>query len=415
MNNIITLVGADARFTASIAQLLKFKTKGQYTLGSGGGITLVDADSIDGRRAIEKHLDDTTIILTVSPENYDHALVLRKPFKVEELLSLIDSLEGAAAKLNVENSKPEEEIQPTSGNPFAKFLDPEYLENKKKQGQERAQETNNISDEILEQIADESIEHKDASSLSVNITFAELKDKLLELSNIKPYKYDHNFLGSGDNNQLYEMFNLYLQTDDVYFDMLDYATVQLCNDICLNKFANSLVYVECYNGIIILFDDGVLLSNLSGQSLLDFLEMKKNQISVQIIESEEQIVELLNRFDEFYYDDALAFLSRSVLQISKGRIINKKGLTDPLGLMKHKGSIKFPVAIPHAQEFDSIWEFRNVSLRDTADLLPEVNPYYIFSYYTLCCLYGFLGTDVVETKSKDHLDLNALLTELKNL
>lgn len=69
MTITITLKGADARFSASIAQLLKLKTKDQFTLSEHGDITLVDADSIEGRKFVENNLNNHTILLTVSPHS----------------------------------------------------------------------------------------------------------------------------------------------------------------------------------------------------------------------------------------------------------------------------------------------------------------------------------------------------------
>ena len=101
MTIIINLRGADARFTASIAQLLKLKTKDKFALGDYGEITLIDADSIEGRKFAEKKLNNKTVLLTVTPESFSHNLIVRKPIKIDELLAVLESIDPNAKKLKL--------------------------------------------------------------------------------------------------------------------------------------------------------------------------------------------------------------------------------------------------------------------------------------------------------------------------
>ena len=393
MTIIIKLIGADARFSASVEQLLKLKTKGRFALGEHGDVTLIDADSIDGRKAIEKQLDNHTIILTVSPEHFQHSLIVRKPIKIEELLAVLDSV-VATPKKGVPKEEPAQpKANASTGNPFAKFMDPDYLTKRKQQEAEP----------VIEQL-----ESNDSS-------FTHWKEELREIKKITPYVYDNDYFASIEKSQLHEMSSIYSHADEIYYDMSSYACLNIFKKIYTGQLKNHIHYFEIKSGITFLFGDGVILSNLEVEDIVAFSTMSKNEVTIKTIDSRTEFMELINKFDSYHYSDALAALSRAILLAAKGRIINNKNIKDPLGLMRKKESYNIAMDIPFSKEMDSIWGFRNVSLRDTAELLPEVNLYYIFSYYTLCDLYGFFDNELVDNKSKNQLDLNALLSELQKL
>lgn len=416
MTTNITLIGADARFTASIEQLLKLKTKGRFTLGDHGDITLVDADSIDGRKAIERHLDDKTIILTVSPEHFDHALTVRKPIKIEELLTVLESIDITSKKTEtVEEDVSPKKVAAASGNPFAKFMDPDYL-SKRKQREAITQEKNSVEHDPVEEVSNTVTETiNEDQFLSTETTFLYWHEQLKQIKKVSPYIYDDDYFEKIEKTQLHEMSSIYAQTDDIYYDMSNYASVQLFKKFQNRQLNDQLYYFEMKGGIAFIFSDGVILSNLKVEDILVFAEMQYEDISLQKVESKIVLMELISAFDTYYYGDTLNAFSRAILLAAKGRIINHKDVKDPLGLMKPKESVNITIKIPFSKELDSVWGFRNVSLRDTAELLPEVNLYYIFSYYTLCDLYGFFDNELVDNKSKKQLDLNALLSELQKL
>lgn len=412
MTTIITLIGADARFSASIAQLLKLKTKGRFALGDHGDITLVDADSIEGKHAIDQHLDDHTIILTVSPEHFDHSLIVRKPIKIEELLQF---LEGMASQPKKAVSKAKEESAPkkesnSTGNPFAKFMDPDYLAKCKQQEKESVAEP--IKKDPV--VSASKVINED-QLLSTETTFAHWQESLKEIKKITEYTHNDGYFAQIEKSQLHEMSSIYSQTKDIYYNMSDYASLQMFKKIYQHKLENQLNYFELRGGIVFLFGDSIILSNLAVEDILAFSEMSQSDIHLKEINSKELFMELINRFDVYHYSHALNAMMRSILLAAKGRIINDKDIKEPLGLMRKKETYDNTIDVPYAKELDSVWGFRNVSLRDTAELLPEVNPYYIFSYYTLCDLYGFFDNELVDNKSKNQLDLNALLSELQKL
>ncbi len=414
MTTIITLIGADARFSASLEQLLKLKTKGRFALGENGDITLVDADSIEGRQAIEKHLGEGTIILTVSPDQYDHHLIVRKPIKIEELLKVLDGMATTSKRTVV---VPQEEVVPkktakantASGNPFAKFMDPDYLAKRKQQENEPVEEV-----EVEPELPVAKVINED-QLLSTETTFSHWHEELKEIKKISEYTHSDGYWERIETTQLHEMSSIYSQTQEIYYDMSNYASLQFFKEIYQNKLENQLHYIELKQGIIFIFGDGVLLSNLIVADVLSFSEMMQNEIKLQEITSKEVFMELVNRFDHYHYGSALTAIARAVLLAAKGRIINGKDIKEPLGLMRKKETHHITIDIPYSKELDSVWGFRNVSLRDTAELLPEVNLYYIFSYYTLCNLYGFFDNELVDNKSKNQLDLDALLSELQKL
>lgn len=412
MTTIITLIGADARFSASIAQLLKLKTKGLFALGDHGDITLVDADSIEGKHAIDQHLDDHTIILTVSPEHFDHNLIVRKPIKIEELLQLLDGMANQPKKaiVNVKEELVTKKDNSATGNPFAKFMDPDYLAKRKQQEKEPAVEP--IKTDPVASVA--KVINED-QLLSTETTFSHWREPLKEIKKIIEYKHHDEYFAQIEKSQLHEMSSIYSQTKDIYYDMSAYASLQIFNQIYQQKFDNQLNYFELKAGIVFLFGDGIILSNLAVEDVISFSEMPATDIHIKAIHSKELFMELINRFDTYHYSNALNAMIRSILLAAKGRIINGKDIKEPLGLMRKKEAYDNTIDVPYAKELDSVWGFRNVSLRDTAELLPEVNPYYIFSYYTLCDLYGFFDNELVDNKSKNQLDLNALLSELQKL
>lgn len=414
MTTIITLIGADARFSASVAQLLKLKTKGRFALGDHGDITLVDADSIEGKHAIDQHLDDRTIILTVSPEHFDHNLIVRKPIKIEELLQFLD---GMASQPKKAVAKVTEEVVPkkensATGNPFAKFMDPDYLAKRKQQEKEPKPVVEVAKQDPVVSAA--KVINED-QLLSTETTFAHWHEPLKEIKKITEYMHNDGYFAQIEKSQLHEMSSIYSQTKDIYYDMSDYASLKMFKKIYQHKLDHQLNYFELEGGIVFLFGDGIILSNLSVEDILSFSEMSQNDIRIKEINSKELFMELINRFDAYHYSNALNAMMRSILLAAKGRIINDKDIKDPLGLMRKKEAYDNTIDVPYAKELDSVWGFRNVSLRDTAELLPEVNPYYIFSYYTLCDLYGFFDNELVDNKSKNQLDLNALLSELQKL
>ncbi|MGL4673666.1 MAG: hypothetical protein ACRCXK_02275 [Wohlfahrtiimonas sp.] len=415
MTIIITLIGADARFSASVEQLLKLKTKGRFTLGDHGDVTLIDADSIDGRKAIDHHLDNRTVILTVSPEHFEHSLIVRKPIKIEELLKVLENIVAKPKKIEPVEEVVQKKATASSGNPFAKFMDPEYLA-KRKQQEAMAHEEKIVEkapEAVVAKVVAEII--NEDQLLSTETTFSYWHEHLKEIKKINPYIYDDGYFAKIERSQLHEMSSIYSQTDDIYYDMSNYASVQLFKKIQSNQLNNHLYYFEMKGGIAFLFSDGVILSNLAVEDILVFAEMQHDEIKVQKIESKTLFMELINLFDQYHYSDSLNALSRAVLLAAKGRIINHKNIKEPLGLMRRKESANIFMDIPFSKELESVWGFRNVSLRDTAELLPEVNPYYIFSYYTLCELFGFFDNELVDNKSKNQLDLNALLSELQKL
>jgi len=409
MTKTITLIGADARFSASVEQLLKLKTKGSFALGEHGDITLIDADSIDGRKAIEQNLDDRTIILTVSPEHFTHSLIVRKPIKIDELLKVLESVisQPRAKKIEVAESEAKPKINVGSGNPFAKFMDPEYLAKRKQQERKPLLEPK-IENVVVEITNEDQL-------LSTETTFEYWHEQLNEIKRISAYTYRDDYFSKIEKSQLHEMSSIYAQTDEIYYDMSNYASFQLFKKIQNNKLNSHLHYFEIKGRIAFIFTDGVILSNLEVEDIMTFAKMSQNDINLQKIDSKNALMELISRFDYYHHSDALNALSRAILLAAKGRIINKKDIKDSLGLMRKKDGHNITIGIPFSKELDSIWCFRNVSLRDTAELLPEVNPYYIFSYYTLCELYGFFDNELVDNKSKNQLDLNALLSELQKL
>ena len=413
MTIIIKLIGADARFSASVEQLLKLKTKGRFALGEHGDVTLIDADSIDGRKAIEKQLDNHTIILTVSPEHFQHNLIVRKPIKIEELLAVLDSVVATPKKVVPKEEPVQPKANASTGNPFAKFMDPDYLIKRKQQEAEPVIEpvekkVEKEIEAIAEIIHQEQLEGNDSS-------FTHWKEELREIKKVTPYVYDNDYFASIEKSQLHEMSSIYSHADEIYYDMSSYACLNIFKKIYTGQLKNHIHYFEIKSGMTFLFGDGVILSNLEVEDIVAFSTMSQNEVTIKTIDSRTEFMELINKFDSYHYSDALAALSRAILLAAKGRIINNKNIKDPLGLMRKKESYNIAMDIPFSKEMDSIWGFRNVSLRDTAELLPEVNLYYIFSYYTLCDLYGFFDNELVDNKSKNQLDLNALLSELQKL
>lgn len=409
---IITLIGADARFSASITQLLKLKTKGNFVLGEGGNITLVDADSIEGKHAIDKHLDARTIILTVSPSQFDHSLIVRKPIKIEELLQVLDGLVNQP-KRSIAAEKEESEPQKAHsamGNPFAKFMDPDYLaKRKQKESQVIVEETKPDPVVVAAKVINED------QLLGAETTFAHWQASLAETKVISEYMHNDQYFEKIGKSQLHEMSSIYSQTKDIYYDMSNYVSYQLFKNIHQHKLDHQLNYFEFKGGIVFIFGDSMILSNLAVEDVLAFSELMQGELTVQRIESKKLFKKLVSQFDNYHYSDALSAISRAILLAAKGRIINNQDIKEPLGVMRKKDNYDFTVDVPFAKELDSVWGFRNVSLRDTAELLPEVNLFYIFSYYTLCDLYGFFDNELVDNKSKNQLDLNALLSELQKL
>lgn len=409
---IITLIGADARFSASIAQLLKLKTKGNFVLGEGGDITLVDADSIEGKQAIDKHLDARTIILTVSPSHFDHPLIVRKPIKIEELLQVLDGLVNQPRKAVVTEKETDapQKSNNTMGNPFAKFMDPDYLAKRKQQ------ERNVVVEDIpADPVVEAAKVINEDQLLGAETTFAHWHSSLAETKAMSEYTHNDQFFDKIGKSQLHEMSSIYSQTKEIYYDMSNYASYQLFKDIHQHKLDQQLNYFEFKGGIVFIFSDAKILSNLSVEDVLAFSELSHDELVIKRIDSKKLFKSLVSQFDNYHYSDALSAISRAILLAAKGRIINNQDIKEPLGVMRKKDDHEFTIEVPFAKELDSVWGFRNVSLRDTAELLPEVNLFYIFSYYNLCDLYGFFDNELVDNKSKKQLDLNALLSELQKL
>ncbi|GAA5093923.1 hypothetical protein [Wohlfahrtiimonas larvae] len=412
MTKIITLIGADARFSASIAQLLKLKTKGQFVLGDSGDIKLVDADSIEGRQAIDRHLDARTIILTVSPEQFEHSLIIRKPIKIEELLEVLEEMSGKTkAPVKAKDMDETQQTNVVTGNPFAKFMDPNYLA-KHKQQKNAVPVSNQENAQAIEEVVNTINEDQ---LLGTQTAFSYWREELEKKHKVLPYVPDDAYFEQLEKTQLIEMSSIYAQTDDIYYDMSDYASLQIFKNIFQHKFDNQLHYFKFKEAIVFIFGDGIVLSSLPTNNILLFSEIKSSNIDVIELTSKDKFMTLLKEFTDYHYVDALNGFSRSVLIAAKGRIINGKDIKEPLGLMRKKDVAKDMIQMPYMKELDSVWGFRNVSLRDTVELLPEVNPFYIFSYYTLCDLYGFFDNELVDNKSKKQLDLNALLSELQKL
>lgn len=418
MSITITLIGADARFSASIAQLLKLKTKSQFVLGDHGDITLIDADTIDGKKATEKPLDNKTIILTVTPEQFDHALVIRKPIKVEELIQVLENIVALPKKTIEAEPEQKKATNATTGNPFAKFMDPDYLKKRKQANNatKAAEPVKEVIEPIIEEVlvAEETILQAEKLSNKLETTFSAWKALISDRKMLSAYVYD-DYFEQIEQSQLHEMSSIYTQNSDIYYDMSGYASLHLFKEMLAKRLADALYYFKFKDGLVFLFSDGVLVSNLPKEAIETFANLKQQDIQLQTVSNKTELLTLLGEFESYYFSDALAVFSRSVLLAAKGRIINGRDIKEPLGLMKKKDSVNLSISMPHAKEMDSVWGFRNVSLRDTAELLTEVNPYYIFSYYTLCDLYGYFDSELVENKSKNHLDLNALLSELQKL
>lgn len=414
MTTIITLIGADARFSASIAQLLKLKTKGHFALGEDGDITLVDADSIEGKKFVEQNIGDHTIILTVTPSQFNHNLIIRKPIKIEELLTTLDKIDAKPTKLTAEIVTDTEAYKAaiSVGNPFAKFMNPEYLQKQK----QRKFLGNKEQAEIIIESNEPIVNAAGDQLLGEESTFGYWKDQLAKIKKISSYTYNDEFFDKIEKSQLIELTNVYFQTEAIYYDMSKKAILYLFNIIRNKTLTDCLYYFEIDNGIVFIFSDGVMLSNITFETSKIFLDTLTVDIAINKIESEALFFELIDKFDKYYYhDEVLNVLSRMILLEAKGRIINHKNINEPLGLMKRQTMTQMMLNIPYANELDGIWEFRNISLRDTIDLLPEINPYYIFSYYTLCSLYGFFDDKSTDGKQKKQLDLNALLSELQKL
>lgn len=406
MTITITLKGADARFSASIAQLLKLKTKDQFTLSEHGDITLVDADSIEGRKFVENNLNNHTILLTVSPSQFKHNLIVRKPVKIDELLSVLNSIDISAQKVNtVAKDDHEVEAVPTSGNPFAKFSDPEYLKSLKSQKQYNL----NTKDEIKQEAVSIAISEEEK-------TFKYWKSEFEKNTKLERYRYDEHFFEEMEKLQIVERSDIYFQSEDIYCDLSQKATLYIFEQVYNKKLTLDIYYFYLGKGIVFLFPDDIVVSNLTLKKDGNFFEVESNDIKLQKIISHNELLELIHKFDTYYYhEDILNILSRLVLLEAKGRIINRKDIEAPLGLLKKKQAPAHFMHIPYSEEIDSIWEFRNISLRETLELLPEISPYYIFSYYTLCELYGLFDGSSGNKKAKKHLDLNELILELQKL
>lgn len=268
MTKIITLIGADARFSASIAQLLKLKTKGQFALGDNGVLKLVDADSIEGRQAIERELDDHTVILTVSPELFKHPLIVPKPIKIEELLKVLEgmSVKSTPSAVQTDKKEAEQKTAATVGNPFAKFMDPNYLAKHKQQKRE-PQPT--VVAEIVEPVPVETIEEviNPDQFLGAETTFEHWRDEIIEQYQAKAYVANNEYLSSIEKDQLIEMSSIYGNSDDIYYDMSDYVSFQLFKKIFLREL-DHIHYFQFNGHIVFIFSDGMVLSNVPTEQLL---------------------------------------------------------------------------------------------------------------------------------------------------
>lgn len=409
MSTSIKLLGADDRFSASIVQLLKLKTKNQYVLAEQGEITLIDADSIEGKKAVERKLDDRTIFLTVLPDQLKHKFVVKKPIKVDELLQMLEQvmlqpLTGSVVEPVIEETHNHVEV---SGNPFAKFMEPGYLAEKKRQRTESIESNKINSAPKKESSTTEPLEifHAD---------FPYWQDSLNNNKFLKKYYFDEVFemLTSVQSS---EMANLYGDTDAYSYDMSEYACLAIFREVVQSNTLGKIYYVEAQEGIIFLFEDGILLSNFTVEQMIEFAKVQKKNIEIKSLKSQESFLELFNRFDRYYYGESRVILSRIILLEAKGRLINEQDIKEPLGLMSIDELKTSPILMAHSKDIDNIWCYRNVSLRDTAELLTEINPYHIFSYYTLCYLYGFFDKKESGKKTGKQLDLNTLLSELQKL
>ncbi|OYQ88393.1 hypothetical protein B9T21_03635 [Wohlfahrtiimonas chitiniclastica] len=410
MNIAIELLGADARFRASIAQFLKLKSKDRFVLADKGTITLIDADSIEGKKALQKHLDDHTIILSVMPEQWDHPYFVKKPIKIDELMAVLEKVAAIAPTeaIAVEEA-PHETIADAqaTGNPFAKFLDPSYMA-KHKAGQ-------NVFAKIAQNgaAAPEAPAEPASAKLDYQL-FSTWQDELTDRKGLTKYTYD-NYLEQTAGKDLYDSSCLYGNQEECFVDMADHASVWLFEKVLKMDKKGPIYYFDYLDGIVFIFADGIVLSNLAVERLHDFSKATKDEIVLKAVASEAEFLSLLNRYEQYSYGDALGIMCRAVLMGANGRIINGKDIKEPLGLMKHDGQAKMVLTLPHAKEMENIWRYRNVSLRDTAELLTEVNPYHIFSYYTMCDLYGYFDRKVEDHKNRNQLDLNTLLSELQKL
>src|SRR5699024_6240923 len=101
-----------------------------------------------------------------------------------------------------------------------------------------------------------------------------------------------------------------------------YASLKMFKKIYQHKLDHQLNYFELEGGIVFLFGDGIILSNLSVEDILSFSEMSQSDIRIKEINSKELFMELINRFDAYHYSNALNAMMRSILLAAKGRIIN---------------------------------------------------------------------------------------------
>lgn len=410
MNIAIELLGADARFRASIAQFLKLKSKDRFVLADKGTITLIDADSIEGKKALQKHLDDHTIILSVMPEQWDHPFFVKKPIKIDELMAVLEKVAAKAPSMipPIQEAPNDAMVDAkASGNPFAKFLDPSYIA-KHKAGQNTFAaivEKGHQAPELLV----EAVPKKEDYRL-----FSTWQDELVERKGLTKYTYD-NYLEQTAGKDLYDSSCLYGNQEECFVDMKEHASVWLFEKVLKMDRKGPIYYFDYLDGIVFIFADGIVLSNLAVERLHDFSKATKDEIVLKAVASEAEFLSLLNRYEQYSYGNALGIMCRAVLMGANGRIINGKDIKEPLGLMKHDGQAKMVLTLPHAKEMENIWRYRNVSLRDTAELLTEVNPYHIFSYYTMCDLYGYFDRKVEDHKNRNQLDLNTLLSELQKL
>ena len=411
MTIIINLRGADARFTASIAQLLKLKTKDKFALGDYGEITLIDADSIEGRKFAEKKLNNKTVLLTVTPESFSHNLIVRKPIKIDELLAVLESIDPNAKKIEiVENQDAGETATHVNSNPFAKYSDPEYL----KTLRAAPKEVSNPKQE--EPHKEKELETVQNHLSNQEKTFQHWKADLEKIIHLEPYTYDDHFFAELEKSQILELSNIYFQTEDIYCDLSNKGTLSLFNKVFKKEISSDIYYFNLASGIVFLFPDDVLLSNLTFKKDGEFFDVLAEEVVLHKVETKDEFLELISQFEDYYYhNEILNVLSRLILLEAKGRIINHKNIEEPLGLLKKTDKFQNLLNIPFSAEIDSIWEFRNISLREIIDLLPEISPYYIFSYYTLCELYRLFDHESTDGKGKKQLDLNELILELQKL
>ncbi len=400
----VQLKCADSRLIAGIDHVFKHSGNGFYELSSHGDIELIDGDSVEGIQFLKKGVKPESVILTVNPQKVDHAFIVKKPVKTQELLDTLLKAFDVVKKTKETSSKDENKIDKTPvGNPFAKYTEGNFNLNKK-------QDVN---------LSDQNIDEAQNTKMSKDLFRTDFESlKNLVFSHNKIISYDHEkyisqekYCGVVQNINFEEetdVSHLYFQSNKYLCGLLLAMQRQQCDK-------KQLFLLEFEGDIVLSFSDGIVLTSLSEESL-NLVSLMPVDLSARIkeIKSLEEIKKTILNISTLYKDDFRSFTAKCLLWTSRGRLIEHTSINSPLGLMKKTVDIPKDLELPFMDEIQSLWSHRNVSIKETFDLL-HIDQRYIFSFYNLCYAYGFFSNASLQNSGLEKSDLDSLLDELKKL